>query len=145
MNHETPNLHATIKRRIREFYRRLNRRQFGRCYSLIDPRLRDNPGTVTLFQYEKALGEFLDQIGEVQIREITIHGVHLNEPSKLYEGRDFALCKVVWQDSAGEEHSFSERWVHVESKWYNRSTGLLVPVAAKKSPANSERPATTKK
>jgi hypothetical protein len=111
MSSKATDKQASLKRRIRRFYTLLNARRFDQCYQLIDPRLLEKPGTVTLFQYEQSLGEFLEQVGSVRVRTVTIVGLHLNESSKLYEGRDFALGKTVWEEANGESHEFSERWV----------------------------------
>ena len=86
--------------------------------------------SVTLFQYENALREFLDQFGVVKVVEINLE-LHLNETSKLYDGRDFAIGKTCWADEAGNHHVFSERWVFEGRKWYTRSTGFLIPDANK--------------
>src|SRR5947208_748956 len=91
------NKQSALKRRIRQFYKLLNEHEFARCHQMIDPRVRLKPSSVTLFQYENALRQFLDQFSSVEVLEISI-GLHLNEPSELYEGRDFALGKTTWAD-----------------------------------------------
>lgn len=126
----TTNQQASLKRRVRQFYAALNAGAFEKCYHLIDPRLLAEPGTVTLFQYENALAVFLQQVGGVTVRQVTITGLHLGQPNKLYEGRDFALGKTVWEDAAGNTHQFAERWVCENGLWYTRSTGLLPPASA---------------
>ena len=128
MTLRTENRQVSLKRRIRQFYRLLNRRAFDRCYQMIDPRVLLKPTSVTLFQYENALSQFLDRFGSVKVLEIGI-ALHLNEPSQLYEGRDFAVGKTTWVDEAGEEHVFSERWVRDGRAWYTRSTGFVTPAA----------------
>ncbi len=142
INSTTPE--AAIQQRVREYYAHLNARRFERCYSFLDPRLLAKPNTVTRFQYEAALAEFLSAVAAVRVRAVTITGLHLNEPSKLYEGRDFALGKTDWEDAAGNSYQFAERWVCDGGEWYTRSTGLLMPdpVAAPASvaiPANAAR------
>jgi len=116
---------SSLKRRIRHFYDLLNRRDFARCHQMIDPRVRLKPSSVTLFQYENALSEFLEQVGSISVLEISID-LHLNEPSVLYEKRDFAVGRTTWLDDAGEQHVFSERWVREGRGWYTRSTGFVV-------------------
>jgi hypothetical protein len=127
------NRQSSLKRRIRQFYNLLNERAFERCYLLIDPRIRDKPNSVTLLQYTNSLRDFLDYFGSVKVLEISLL-LHLNEPSKLYEGRDFAMGKTTWQDEKGEQHAFSERWVWEGRAWYTRSTGFVTPVVAKEIP-----------
>jgi hypothetical protein len=118
---------TSLRRRVRQFYRLLNQRDFGRCHRMIDPHVRAKPSSVTLFQYENALRDFLEQFGAVKVLEIDID-LHLNEPSVLYSGRDFALGKTTWADAAGQRHVFSERWVCEGRTWYTRSTGFVTPV-----------------
>lgn len=117
---------SILKRRIREFYDLLNQGQFPGCFQMIDPRIRHNPNSVTLFQYENSLREFLNVIGLVLIDNTSIE-IHTDEPSEIYAGRDFALGKTTWDDERGQKHVFSERWVLEGGAWYTRSTGFLVP------------------
>jgi hypothetical protein len=91
---------------------------------MIDPRIQAKPSSVTLFQYENALREFMDHFGSVKVDETTMT-LHLNEPSELYEGRDFAVGKTIWPDQAGAQHCFLERWVKEGRSWYTRGTGLV--------------------
>lgn len=121
---------AALKRRVRRFYALLNDRRFADCHRLIDPRLLEKPGKGTSHQYEQALGEFLDAVGEVRVLRVTITAMYVNEPSKLYEGRDFALGRTTWEDAAGDRHEFAERWVYDGTGWFTRSTGLLKPAEA---------------
>ena len=93
---------------------------------MIDPRLRDQPGSVTLFQYQNALLQFIDRFGPLTILEISV-SLHLDESNKLYEGRDFAVGRTIGSDKGGERHVFSERWVCQEQAWYTRSTGFVAP------------------
>src|SRR5258708_26120783 len=90
MTTRTENRQASLKRRIRQFYNLLNQGDFERCRQMIDPRVRLKRDSVTLFQYENSLRQFLDHFGSVKVLEIGI-ALHLNEPSQLYEGRDFAV------------------------------------------------------
>jgi hypothetical protein len=93
---------------------------------MIDPRVRQKPASVTLFQYQNALREFLDEVGPVKIVDISV-SVHRDEPSALYEDRDFALGRTVWEDGSQQQRVFSERWVREGRSWYTRSTGFVVP------------------
>jgi hypothetical protein len=123
------NRQSSLKRRIRQFYDLLNQRDFGRCYQMIDPRVRNKASSVTMLQYENSVGRFLDTFGSVKNLEISIN-LHLDEPSKLYEGRDFAVGNTAWMDEGGEQHLFSERWVCEGRVWYTRSTGFIVSESA---------------
>ena len=124
-------MQSSLERRIRQFYSLLNRHDFKRCHQIIDPLIRLNPASVTLFQYENALRQFLDNFGAVNIVEINVK-LHLNEPSQLYDGRGFALGKTTWQDEHENSNVFSERWVLHNRVWYTRSTGFVTPTTTKK-------------
>jgi hypothetical protein len=117
---------TAVKRRLQHFYGLLNEGAFARCFAMIDPRVRDNSASVTLYQYENSLRQFLTRFGPVRILEIHLD-LHLDEPSKLYEGRDFAIGRTAWENSVGGQHIFSERWVREGRSWFTRSTGLIVP------------------
>lgn len=117
---------AALKRRIKRFYDLLNQREFQRCYEMIDPRIRSKASSATLLQYQNSLSVFLDRIGSVMVRDVSFD-LHLDEPSALYEGRDFAVGKTSWRDSLGVEREFVERWVQEDGRWYTRSTGFLIP------------------
>jgi hypothetical protein len=126
MTTKTKTNQASLKRRIRQFYVLLNKRDFARCYEMIDPRLRAQPNSVTQYQYEKSLQEFVDAVGSVSLIVINV-SLHENEPSVLYGGRDFAIGQTKWKDRAAQQHVFSERWVREGQTWHTRSTGLLMP------------------
>jgi hypothetical protein len=121
-----------LRRKIRQFYESLNRQDFGRCYRMIDPRVRAKASSVTLFQYQSALSQFVACVGPIEILDISI-ALHVNEPSDLYEGRDFAVCETTWKDRTGARHVFAERWVREGRLWYTRSTGFLTPAVEKTS------------
>jgi hypothetical protein len=128
MTTKAENRPTALKRRIQRFYDLLNEGEFARCYAMIDPRVRRNSASVTLYQYENSLRQFRAHFGGIRIMEIRVD-LHLNEPSKLYEGRDFAVGRTVWEDQLGEQHVFSERWVRESRSWYTRSTGLVTPIS----------------
>jgi len=93
MNTKRENKRASLKRRVQQFYELLNKRDFDRCHQMIDPRVRQKPSSVTLFQYENALSDFMAQCGSIKLLEMSL-SLHLDEPSQLYEGRDFAVGKT---------------------------------------------------
>jgi hypothetical protein len=131
MTTKAKNRPTAVKRRIQHFYDLLNQEEFARCFVTIDPRVRVNPASVTQYQYENSLRQFLTHFGRVRIVEIQVN-LHLDEPSKLYEGRDFATGRTIWEDQLGERHVFSERWVRQGRSWYTRSTGLITPAVGGK-------------
>jgi hypothetical protein len=119
---------AALRRRVRAFYEHLNRGDSEWCYRAIDPTLRASPSSVTLHQYATALDRFLTWCGTVRVRQIGPIVLHLDEPNRLYQDRDFAVIPVVWEDHVGQEHVFRERWVRERNgRWFTRSTGFLTP------------------
>lgn len=99
---------------------------------MIDPRVRAKSSSVTLFQYQSALSQFVGHFGPIEILDISVT-LHLNEPSELYDGRDFAVGETTWEDKKGARHVFTERWVREGRIWYTRSTGLVTPAGDKTS------------
>jgi hypothetical protein len=130
---------AALERRIHRFYEYLNRRAFDRSYEMIDPRLRDKSSSVTLFQYQSAILQFVEWVGPLKILEISL-ALHMDEPSQFYEGRDFAVGRITSLDGSGEQRILSERWVRQGPSWYTRSTGFIAPEAGWAPPqARDER------
>ncbi len=124
MNTKLVSKQSSLKRRIRQFYDLLNQHDFKRCFQMIDPRIRRMPTSVTFFQYENSLSQFLESHGPITIQKVEVT-LHLGEPSTLYEDRDFALGKMSWLNEAGELQVFLERWVREGRVWYTRSTGFV--------------------
>lgn len=89
---------SSLKRRIHQYYKLLNERDFERCHEMIDPRVRRQPESVTLLHYADSAAEFLEKCGGLRIVQSDID-LHLQEPSVLYEGRDFAVGKSVCEDA----------------------------------------------
>src|SRR5437763_12303050 len=102
MSNPTKHRRDYLIRRIRQFYKLLNSRAFDRCHQLIDPRVRLKPSSVTLFQYQNALRDFLQHVGSVTILETQIQ-LHRVKPSAWYEDRDFAVGRAIWSDEAGDQ------------------------------------------
>ena len=126
MNAKLKGQTVSLEKRIRQFYGLLNERKFAECYRMIDPVVRDKPSSVTLYQYENSLRAFLDHYRQIRVQAIQLD-LHLGEPSKLYNDRDFAVGQTSWEDEFGEKHQFQERWVRDGRSWYTRSTGLVAP------------------
>jgi hypothetical protein len=137
MTTKTRTQRALLERRVREFYDRVTRREFERCYAMLDPSVRANPASVTLLQYQKSLESFLNYFGTVDVQNDSLE-LHLDEPNGLYGDGDFAVGQLVWRDQAGEEHVFQERWVRVGRHWYTRSTGFLTPSAKRVLPPDDQ-------
>jgi hypothetical protein len=93
---------------------------------MLDPRIRADSRAVTRYQYAQSLRQFADHFGRVKVLKVHVT-LHINEPTKLYEGRDFAVGQTIWEDAHGEQHTATERWVREKQFWYTRSTGLVTP------------------
>jgi hypothetical protein len=124
MNMKTKTATASIERRIKQFYGFLNSGEVERCYQMIDPRVRAESTSVTLLQYANSLRVFRETTGRLELAEIHVQ-LHVGEPSRLYEGRDFAVGTTVYEDQHGQRHTFQERWVREGRIWYTRSTGFV--------------------
>lgn len=124
MKTELQTIHSSLNRRIHQYYKLLNERNFERCHEMIDPRVRRRPESVTLLQFANAATEFLDQCGGLRCVGADVE-LHLQEPNVLYEGRDFAIGKSICEDIRHEKYVFAERWVREGRSWYTRSTGFV--------------------
>src|SRR5579872_5614587 len=91
---------ATVERRIRQFNDHLNAGRFTRCYRMIDPLVRQSPTAVTLYQYLQSLQAFRDHFGQVVVQQVEMQ-LHLDEPNKRFQDRDFAVGKTTWKDQHG--------------------------------------------
>jgi hypothetical protein len=69
-----------VRRRIARFYECVNHGEFEKCYRSIDPRLLENPVSVTSLQYAQALERFVAWCGRIDVQAIDLQ-LHLDEPS----------------------------------------------------------------
>jgi hypothetical protein len=119
---------AALKKKILQYYRHLNAGNFHWCYRAIDPPIRSQSTSVTYFQFASSLERFLNHYGGVRVKSTGIEvQLHQDEPNSLYQNRDFAVVKVLWQDKADKMHLFHERWVRNGRSWFSRCTGLITP------------------
>jgi hypothetical protein len=114
---------ATLRRRIRNFYQSFNRREWERCYSCLDPRLRARPA-VEASQYADSLGAFAQSYGKVEIVHIRL-SLYPDARNNKHDDRPFAYAYVFWQDDKKAFHVFRERWVNDSGRWYTRVVGLV--------------------
>jgi hypothetical protein len=115
-----------LRRRIKRFYDHFNRGEFDKCYLMVDPVLREVPTSITEFQYTTNLERFHQESGEIVVRDIAPVQLHLDEPNRLYNNRDFALACLTCEDEKGRQHTFKERWVRdSRGRWYTRNTGFV--------------------
>jgi hypothetical protein len=113
-------------------YASFNQEQWAKCFSLVDPRLRQN-GRVIHDGYVATLRQFKAAYGEVKPWHIRIN-LHLKEPANKRDRRPFAYVYVVWQDKLNAFHMFRERWVKHGGRWFTRVAGLV----PNRSPADSQ-------
>jgi hypothetical protein len=141
INGKRKNQEGALRRRIEQFYELLNQQDFTRCHRMIDPRVRAQARSVTLLQYTNALRDFVAAVGPIAVERIDLD-LHLDEPSALYEDRDFAVGETWWKGEDGQSRRFAERWVRDGRTWFTRNTGFVVPADASiANAASSSRPA----
>ena len=114
---------AALRKRVRRMYYRFNRGLWERCFSHIDPRLREE-GKVQLPDYSAGLERFKEIYGAIKLWHVRI-SLHLDAASNKHDQRPFAYVYVVWQDEVHGFHMFRERWVKQGSHWFTRLVGLV--------------------
>ncbi len=121
-------LAVALRRRIRKFYRLLNQGEYEKYFLMVDPVLRQDPASITLFRYVASLKGFHKWSGGVSIIEIGLPRLHIKQPNRLYDNRDFARTEITWENKQGEQHTFKERWVRDRRGWwFTRNTGFVSP------------------
>jgi hypothetical protein len=117
---------SALRRRIKSFYLHLNHHAFDKCWSFLDPDLRQR-GRFEEDKYAKSLSEFLDHYGTI---EIVVIKIDLYSGAKVKgQTQDCAYPLVVWKDARHVPHLFRERWVKDGKTWYTRVAGLVTPDA----------------
>jgi hypothetical protein len=100
-----------------------NRGLWDKCFSLIDPRLREE-GKVQLPHYSAGLEAFKEVYGTIKPWHVQL-SLHLDASSNKQDQRPFAYVYVVWQDEVHGFHMFRERWVKHGGRWFTRVVGLI--------------------
>jgi hypothetical protein len=121
---------ASLRRRIRSFYRCYNQGAWPRCYAHLDPTLQAE-GKVHPDHYADSLAAFKQAYGSVDVWYVRL-SLHLNEKKNKHDTQPFAYAYVFWQDDNNDFHVFRERWVQRARRWYTRVAGLVArnkPVA----------------
>jgi hypothetical protein len=101
----------------------LNRGLWEDCFSLIDPKLREQ-AKVQLPTYTAGLQTFKEVYGSIKPWHVRIR-LHLDVSSNKHDNRPFAYVYVVWQDEVHGFHMFRERWVKDGGRWFTRVVGLV--------------------
>jgi hypothetical protein len=99
MSTRTDTKESALQRKIRRFYDLLNEHDFAQCHKMIDPRVRAKSSSVTLFQYQSALSQFVGRFGPIEILDIGIT-LHLNEPNDGSEKVAFGILaqQAYWSE-----------------------------------------------
>jgi hypothetical protein len=112
-----------LRRRVKQMYEWFNRGLWDKCFSLIDPMLREQSKT-ELPVYVERLRAFREVYGSITPWHIRI-SLHLDASANKRDGRPFAYVYVTWQDDAHGFHMFRERWVKHSERWFTRVVGLV--------------------
>jgi hypothetical protein len=112
-----------LRKRIGQMYAAFNDEDWQKCYSMLDPKLRES-GKVAASVYAEQLEAFKHVYGEIKPWHLRV-SLHLKERNSQQESRPFAYVYVVWQDSAHGFHMFRERWIKHAGHWYTRVAGLV--------------------
>jgi hypothetical protein len=116
-------LKTSLRRRIRNLYRRYNEQDWDSCYQILDPRLREE-NRIDPAVYAESLAAFSSTYGNVDIWHIRL-SLHARPGENKNDGRPFAYAYVFWQDDRKALHVFRERWVLDGGRWYTRVVGLV--------------------
>jgi hypothetical protein len=100
-----------------------NRERWDKCFSLIDPKLREQ-SKVELLANAARLQAFKEIYGTIRPWHVRI-SLHLDASSNKHDERPFAYVYVIWQDDVRGFHMFRERWVKQGDHWYTRVVGLV--------------------
>ncbi len=112
-----------LRRRVNQMYEWFNQASWEKCFSLIDPKLREQE-KVEGKAYAESLRRFKEVYGTISPWYIRI-SLHLDASSNKQDARPFAYVYVVWQDQAHTFHMFRERWVWDSGHWFTRVVGLV--------------------
>jgi hypothetical protein len=100
-----------------------NRELWDKCFSLIDPKLRDQ-AKVELPGYASSMQEFKAVYGAIRPWYTRI-SFRLDASPSQRDKRPFAYVYVIWQDERHGFHLFRERWVKDSGRWFTRVVGLV--------------------
>jgi hypothetical protein len=112
-----------IRRRVRHMYDSFAVDAWEKCFSLIDPTLRER-SKLQLSAYADGMQDFKAAYGRVHPWMIKL-SLHLDGLPSQRDKRPFAYVYVIWQDQANRFHMFQERWVKDGDRWYTRVAGLV--------------------
>jgi hypothetical protein len=114
---------ASLRRRVGRMYDWFDRGLWEKCFSLIDPRLREG-SRADLRLYEERMRAFKEAYGSVHLWHMRIN-LHLDASASRGDKRPFAYVYIVWQDDSHGFHMFRERWVKDSGRWFTRVVGLV--------------------
>lgn len=114
---------AKLRRRIQAFYTHFNAKDWDKCFTFIDPRLRDQQ-RVDLPQYTSSLALFAERYGPITLGHMEL-SMYLDAKNNKRDDRPFAYGLIVWRDRAHVAHLLRERWICDGESWYTRMVGLV--------------------
>ncbi len=115
-----------LRRRVRQMYDSFEQEGWEKCFSLIDPKLRER-AKLQLAAYADGMRDFKTAYGRVHPWMIKL-SLHLDVAPSQQDKRPSAYVYVIWQDQANRFHMFQERWVKDAGRWYTRVAGLVPAV-----------------
>jgi hypothetical protein len=113
----------SLRRRVKRMYDSINRENWGNCFALIDPKLREQ-AKVRLPEYSERMRAFKAAYREIKPWHVRL-SLHLDATGNKHDPRPFAYVYVVWQDASHGFHMFRERWVRDSDGWFSRVVGLV--------------------
>lgn len=113
-----------LRRRVKQMYDRFNRGLWEKCFSLIDPRIREK-SRVRFHLYTDGLQKFKKAYGTIRPWHVRIR-LYLDWSSSKHDDGPFAYVYTVWQDDSRRFHMFRERWVRQGDHWFTQVVGLVV-------------------
>lgn len=113
-----------LRRRVKQMYDYFNQGLWEKCFSLIDPRIREK-STTKFSPYAERLQEFKKAFGSIRPWYVRI-SLYLDWSSSKHDDGPFAYVYTVWQDDSHKFHMFRERWVRQGNHWFTQVVGLVV-------------------
>src|SRR5271168_4827852 len=104
-----------LRRRVKRMYDWFKLEQWEKCFSLLDPKLREK-SKVELPAYGERMQAFKQVYGTIEPWYVRI-SLHLDAASNKHDKRPFAYVYVVWQDAIHGFHILTERWVKDSDRW----------------------------
>src|SRR5438045_4337032 len=96
VSHDQMSGRDAVRRRVKRMYAAINQGAWQKCFSMLDPALR-NSGKVDPHSYQEQLSAFKKVFGTIKPWYMRI-GLHLDGSANKRDPRAFAYVYVIWQD-----------------------------------------------